>query len=472
MAASRRPRPEAGLECGGRVGDVVEQRGARGERGGSRRTAAHLKSAHKKEKDKDEETHLQTSLKVKRARKVGHVIEPAPRRCPRRAARSSASGSSGYPRRLRRRKRPRGGRGHIDVGDSLVQRRRRRRRAGTAPVLVVVVDGEEGALAEEGPAEAEASPFASASQVRALLGCEGLPLLRDRLAHVGLALLLPCAFTAREGESTEDGPEAIEDGAETDAEEAGEEESESARSSQHLQRNRRNVVGALVVVTPFRTALVRAAGCASRFPTEGDAGAEAGQTVRVKAGSGGGCGIPSLWEETDDVGVDAAEPDADKSKRPQVRAERRVGWRGVGTVGGIVSSKTQRIQFPMRTYTEDDVEAALKTPPSPSDGPGKIYGLRVKHPDGTVVLKVGRSIEPDRRTEQWECQCWKDDIELLWAIPTQYATKLANAHWDSERCESCRRRHKEKFWVELLGGWDEAKKEVERMAKRMKDQGE
>lgn len=101
----------------------------------------------------------------------------------------------------------------------------------------------------------------------------------------------PGAFTAREGESTEDGPEAIEDGAETDAEEAGEEESESARSSQHLRRNRMNVVGALVVVTLFRTALVRAAGCASRFPTEGDAGAEAGETVRVKAESGGGCSI-------------------------------------------------------------------------------------------------------------------------------------------------------------------------------------
>jgi hypothetical protein len=122
----------------------------------------------------------------------------------------------------------------------------------------------------------------------------------------------------------------------------------------------------------------------------------------------------------------------------------------------------------------------------------------VKHPDGTVVLKVGRSIELDRRTEQWECQCWKDAIELLWVILTQYATKLGeclndndaeNTHWDSEcmchqlfkakkgwmtpfQCESCRRRHKGKFWVELLGGWDEAKKEVERMAKRMKDQGE
>jgi hypothetical protein len=90
----------------------------------------------------------------------------------------------------------------------------------------------------------------------------------------------------------------------------------------------------------------------------------------------------------------------------------------------------------MRTYTEDDVEAALKTPPSPSDGLGKIYGLRVKHPDGTVVLKVGRSIEPERRTGEWECQCWKDEIELLWAIPTKYATKLGESLDDKDAARS------------------------------------
>ncbi|KAJ7854024.1 hypothetical protein B0H13DRAFT_1903836 [Mycena leptocephala] len=86
--------------------------------------------------------------------------------------------------------------------------------------------------------------------------------------------------------------------------------------------------------------------------------------------------------------------------------------------------------LPMRTYTKDDVDAALDTPPSPSDGPGMIYGLRVKHPDGTVVLKVGRSIEPEGRTAAWECQCWKDEIELLWAIPTKYATKLGQRGLD------------------------------------------
>ena len=39
-------------------------------------------------------------------------------------------------------------------------------------------------------------------------------------------------------------------------------------------------------------------------------------------------------------------------------------------------------------------------------------------------------------------------------------------------CESCYARHREKFWVEQLGGWDEAKKDVQRMAKEMEDRGE
>ncbi len=78
----------------------------------------------------------------------------------------------------------------------------------------------------------------------------------------------------------------------------------------------------------------------------------------------------------------------------------------------------------MRIYTHTDVDIALNTHRSPSDRPGKIYGLRVKHPDGSVVLKVGRSIEPERRTAEWECRCWKDEITLLWEIPSNYASKL------------------------------------------------
>ncbi|KAJ7913448.1 hypothetical protein B0H13DRAFT_1873879 [Mycena leptocephala] len=89
-----------------------------------------------------------------------------------------------------------------------------------------------------------------------------------------------------------------------------------------------------------------------------------------------------------------------------------------------ITSRTQRIQSPYAHIHRGRRRRRFEYPPSPSDGPGMVYGLRVKHPDGTVVLKVGRSIEPEHRTAQWECQCWKDDIELLWAIPTKYATKL------------------------------------------------
>ncbi|KAJ7870389.1 hypothetical protein B0H13DRAFT_2326061 [Mycena leptocephala] len=136
----------------------------------------------------------------------------------------------------------------------------------------------------------------------------------------------------------------------------------------------------------------------------------------------------------------------------------------------------------MPIYTLADVELALNTPPSPSDGPGELYGLEVTHPDGTVVLKVGRSIEPVRRTEEWECQCWKDDIVLLWTIKTKFASKLervchrffkAKQGWRTPTpCESCQRNHREKFWPDKLGGWEQAKKDAERLAERMRDRGE
>ncbi|KAF8170499.1 hypothetical protein K438DRAFT_1982649 [Mycena galopus ATCC 62051] len=116
----------------------------------------------------------------------------------------------------------------------------------------------------------------------------------------------------------------------------------------------------------------------------------------------------------------------------------------------------------MRVYTQADVDHALNTPPSPSDRPGKVYGLRVKHPDGSVVLK-----------------CWKDDIVLLWEVPTNHASKLehlchrlfkANDTWMTpEGCESCGVFHREKFLADELGGSDEARKLVEQMAKKMRD---
>jgi hypothetical protein len=87
-----------------------------------------------------------------------------------------------------------------------------------------------------------------------------------------------------------------------------------------------------------------------------------------------------------------------------------------------LTRKGQVIQMPI--YSLADVDAALSKPPSPSDHPGKVYGLRVKHPDGTVVLKAGRSNEPPRRTREWRNQCHKDEITLLWEVPTEHATKL------------------------------------------------
>jgi hypothetical protein len=89
-------------------------------------------------------------------------------------------------------------------------------------------------------------------------------------------------------------------------------------------------------------------------------------------------------------------------------------------------------------YTADDVEDTLNTPPSPCDGPGKLYGLEVTHPDGTVVLKVGRSIDPVHRAKEWECQCWKDEIVLLWTIPTKYASKLGGCLNDNDAAHSSR----------------------------------
>jgi hypothetical protein len=101
-------------------------------RAGSRRTIAYLISTRRQRRD--EKTHLETGLKLKRPGEAGHVVEsaraiahPAPRDHRHQARRAVLAPFEG--------ERPRGGRGHVDVGDldSLV--RRRRRRAGTAPVL-------------------------------------------------------------------------------------------------------------------------------------------------------------------------------------------------------------------------------------------------------------------------------------------------------------------------------------------------
>ncbi|KAJ6528122.1 hypothetical protein B0H19DRAFT_1083648 [Mycena capillaripes] len=136
----------------------------------------------------------------------------------------------------------------------------------------------------------------------------------------------------------------------------------------------------------------------------------------------------------------------------------------------------------MRKYTQADVDDALLQPPSPSDAHGWVYAQEVVLPNGSVVVKLGRSDDPPRRTREWEKQCWKDKIRLVWVVETNHATKLervchrlftALGAWVTPfHCESCYVRHQEKFLVEMLGGWDNVKEEVERMAKIMRDQGE
>ncbi|KAJ7601565.1 hypothetical protein DFH06DRAFT_1339268 [Mycena polygramma] len=134
---------------------------------------------------------------------------------------------------------------------------------------------------------------------------------------------------------------------------------------------------------------------------------------------------------------------------------------------------------PMRAYTLQDVEDALLTPPSRTDGPGKVYGLRVKHPDGSIVLKVGRSDDPPRRTIEWRCQCPDNVIDLLWEVPTEYAKKLervSHRYFKAKKawyipvpCNSCTRRHQEKFWAQVVGGFHAAKKVVEELERRMRE---
>ncbi|KAJ6626395.1 meiotically up-regulated gene 113-domain-containing protein [Mycena sp. CBHHK59/15] len=120
-----------------------------------------------------------------------------------------------------------------------------------------------------------------------------------------------------------------------------------------------------------------------------------------------------------------------------------------------------------RTYTKVDVERAFARPCSIHDRPAYIYMHCVEHPDGSLVIKVGRAKDVDRRLEQWQNQCYMDDIQLIWEIPCEHATKLErlvhlefkseNAWLATSQCESCGVRHQEKFDVQKVGGVEEAK---------------
>ncbi|KAJ6591460.1 hypothetical protein DFH09DRAFT_1073394 [Mycena vulgaris] len=136
----------------------------------------------------------------------------------------------------------------------------------------------------------------------------------------------------------------------------------------------------------------------------------------------------------------------------------------------------------MSNYPEGYVDDALSAPCSLHDHPGGVYFLVVKHTDGSIVVKIGRSDEPPRREREWQRQCHLDEIELVWAVNTEHATKLErlvhrrfkvmNAWIGPTLCDSCGHRHLEKFDLDRIGGMEVAKREVLALLKQMVERGE
>ncbi len=68
---------------------------------------------------------------------------------------------------------------------------------------------------------------------------------------------------------------------------------------------------------------------------------------------------------------------------------------------------------------------------------------------------------------EWK-PCTDEDLERV--CHRQFK---ANGAWMIPfACESCGVFHREKFWVEKVGGWNEVKEDVERLAQEMKDRRE
>ncbi|KAJ7437318.1 hypothetical protein FB451DRAFT_1193309 [Mycena latifolia] len=122
-----------------------------------------------------------------------------------------------------------------------------------------------------------------------------------------------------------------------------------------------------------------------------------------------------------------------------------------------LSTTTQPKDMP--PYSQEDVDRRLAKPCSPHDRPGAVYGLEVVAPDGTIVLKAGRSACPERRTGEWQAQCFLDKIGLKWQIPTEHVIQGNGSHI-------------EKFDVEKLGGFDVAADIARELLKQMEMRGE
>ncbi|KAJ6580212.1 hypothetical protein B0H10DRAFT_1962650 [Mycena sp. CBHHK59/15] len=101
----------------------------------------------------------------------------------------------------------------------------------------------------------------------------------------------------------------------------------------------------------------------------------------------------------------------------------------------------------------------------------------MKHPNRSLVLKIGWAKDVDRQLEQWQSQCYMDEIQLVWEIPCEHTTKierLVHLKLKSENtwitpfeCESCRVRHQEKFDIVKVGGVEEAKRIMESLKKKL-----
>ncbi|KAJ7190392.1 hypothetical protein B0H12DRAFT_1306575 [Mycena haematopus] len=136
------------------------------------------------------------------------------------------------------------------------------------------------------------------------------------------------------------------------------------------------------------------------------------------------------------------------------------------TVADVLSKLPATSTRYSRIYTKAPFQTALSAPSSDSDAEGFVYWQRIKHPDGRLEWKAGRSNDPERRLREWRSQCRLSEIELIAEVPTRHAKKLecvlhkylkiADAWITPYPCNSCRVRHQEKFDVDVVGGIQEA----------------
>ncbi|KAJ6608998.1 hypothetical protein B0H10DRAFT_1954956 [Mycena sp. CBHHK59/15] len=101
------------------------------------------------------------------------------------------------------------------------------------------------------------------------------------------------------------------------------------------------------------------------------------------------------------------------------------------------------------TYMKADVEQAFSRQCSIHNHLSSIYIHRVKHPDGSIMLKVGQAKDVDHRLREWQSQCHMDEIELVFEIPFH---------------------HGEKFDIQKVGGIEEAILVIRNLKKQLAEE--